>query len=108
MCPPGSSSKHPGFGAVGNGDHEIFLCVDCQGGRDADSHAQADHWNTGGAWVSLWVGSVDAVDAAHEVAMREGLLVTCPPADMPWNVRECHIQHPDGHVFRVSSQIEVE
>jgi hypothetical protein len=30
------------------------------------------------------------------------------PADMPWNVREMHIRHPDGHVFRVSQGIESE
>jgi hypothetical protein len=24
---------------------------------------------------------------------------------MPWNVREMHMRHPDGHVFRVSKGI---
>lgn len=98
----------PGFGAVGNGSCEIFLCHDCQGGRDPTKHAREDDWNTGGAWMSVWVSSPAAVDDVHELAMREGVLVTCPPTDMPWNVRECHIQHPDGHVFRVSSPTGVE
>lgn len=92
----------PDFGAVGNGRYEIFLCTDGQGGRDTINKARADYWNTGGTWMSLWVPSPAAVDAVHELALKEGLLVTCPPADMPWNVRECHIQHPDGHVFRIS------
>jgi hypothetical protein len=24
---------------------------------------------------------------------------------MPWGVREMHVRHPDGHVFRVSQGI---
>jgi len=98
----------PDFGAVGNGRHEIFLCYNCQGGRDSVKRARADDWNTGGSWMSLWVSSPAAVDAVHELALRERLLVTCPPTDMPWNVRECHIQHPDGHVFRISCPVGLE
>jgi len=98
----------PDFGAVGNGQYEIFMCDNCQGGRDEVTRARPDSWHTGGVWMSLWVPSPAAVDAVYDVAVREGLLVTCPPADMPWNVRECHIQHPDGHVFRVSCTIAVE
>jgi hypothetical protein len=26
--------------------------------------------------------------------------------DMPWNVREMHVRHPDGHVFRISQGLE--
>jgi hypothetical protein len=26
--------------------------------------------------------------------------------DMPWNVREMHVLHPDGHVLRVSKESE--
>jgi predicted lactoylglutathione lyase len=92
----------PAFGAVGNGTYEIFLCNNCQGGRDRNSRAHPDNWTTGGVWMSLWVAARAMVDAVHAAAVREGLLVTCPPTDMPWNVRECHIQHPDGHVFRAS------
>jgi hypothetical protein len=25
---------------------------------------------------------------------------------MPWHVREMHLRHPDGHVFRVSQGLE--
>jgi hypothetical protein len=25
---------------------------------------------------------------------------------MPWGVREMHVRHPDGHVFRISKGIE--
>lgn len=92
----------PNFGAVGSGTCEIFLRLDCQGGRDPVTQARPDSWHTGGAWMSVWVPSPAAVDATHALAVREGLHVTCPPGDMPWGVRECHIQHPDGHVFRIS------
>ncbi len=52
-----------------------------------------------GAWISIWV---DDVDAVHECALAEGIEVTFPPTDEPWNVREMHVRHPDGHVFRIS------
>jgi len=34
--------------------------------------------------------------------------VTFPPTDMPWNVRETHLRHPDGHVFRISRGLSEE
>jgi uncharacterized glyoxalase superfamily protein PhnB len=55
-----------------------------------------------GMWMSVWVSDVDAV---HARCIEEGLDVTSPPADMPWNTREMHVRHPDGHVFRVSCEI---
>jgi len=45
---------------------------------------------------------VDDVDEVHRQCVVEGLDVTFAPANMPWNVREMHVRHPDGHVFRVS------
>ena len=32
-----------------------------------------------------------------------GMTVTYPPTDEPWGVREFHLRHPDGHMFRVSA-----
>jgi uncharacterized glyoxalase superfamily protein PhnB len=49
--------------------------------------------------MSIWV---DDVDAVHERALGAGLEITHPPTDEPWNVREFHVRHPDGHVFRIS------
>ncbi len=91
------------FGAVTAGDNEIFLCRDGQGGRGRgenrstrdDAEQQADK----GVWVAIWV---DDVDAVHERALAAGLEITHPPTDEPWNVREFHVRHPDGHVFRIS------
>jgi hypothetical protein len=47
--------------------------------------------------MSAWV---DDVDETHEQCVAAGLEVTFPPTDMLWNVREMHLRHPDGHVFR--------
>ena len=49
--------------------------------------------------AALWV---DDVDAVHERCTAEGLEITYPPTNEPWGVREMHVRHPDGHVFRIS------
>jgi uncharacterized glyoxalase superfamily protein PhnB len=87
-CPP--DAEKPTFGAVALGEYEIFLCLDGQGGR-------GEH----GAWMSLWVDDVDAIRAT---CAKEGLEVISAPEDKPWGVREMHVRHPDGHVFRVSAE----
>lgn len=94
----------PSFGAVGSGECEIFLCHRGQGGRGYGSGKttfgpDGDHTGDKGSWMSLWV---DDVDAVHRRCVEQGLEVAFPPTDMPWNVREMHLRHPDGHVFRIS------
>ena len=81
----------PTFGAVCSGHYEIFLC---QGGQGKD-----------GTWMSLWV---DDVDAVHAECVAQGIEVTMPPTDEPWNVREMHVRHPDGHTFRIGRGLEEE
>lgn len=95
-----------GFGSVCSGDVEIFLCEDAQGGRgkgDNKSTSGAGERGDSGVWMSLWV---DSVDEAFVLCQKVGVEITCPPADMPWKVREMHIRHPDGHVFRVGHVID--
>ena len=90
-----------GFGSVCCGESEIFLCQDGQGGRGkgANKTTSGDGERSDkGVWMSLWV---DSVDDAHQLCQQAGIEITFPPTDMPWNVREMHIRHPDGHVFRV-------
>ena len=53
------------------------------------------------------VGVVD-VDEVHRQCVAAALDVTFPPTNMPWNVREMHVRHPDGHVFRVSKGLNNE
>jgi catechol 2,3-dioxygenase-like lactoylglutathione lyase family enzyme len=85
----------PNFGSVGVGRHvKIFLCLNGQGGRGKD-----------GAWMSIWV---DDVDAIYEQCIANGVEVTIPPMDKPWNAREMNVRHPDGHTFRIAEQLEEE
>jgi uncharacterized glyoxalase superfamily protein PhnB len=75
-----------GFAAVGADGSEIFLCLDGQGGRG--EHA---------TWMSVFV---DDVDALYETCITEDVRVVMAPQDEPWDVREMHVQHPDGHILR--------
>lgn len=98
----------PEFGCVYSGSCEIFLCQDAQGGRGRGSAARtfgpdADENADQGVWMSIWI---DDVDAIHQHCLEQGLEVTWPPEDMPWRVREMHVRHPDGHVFRVSQNLD--
>ena len=98
----------PDFGSVQSGDCDIFLCVNGQGGRGrgANTSTFGPDWDVvsdKGSWVCV---SVDDVDAVHRQCVAAHLDVTFPPTDMPWNFREMHVRHPDGHVFRVGTGIE--
>ena len=53
--------------------------------------------------MTWWVETHAEVDAMHAVALKHGLIVTYPPTDEPWGVREFHLRNPDGHMFRVSA-----
>ncbi len=98
------------FGAVGNGGAEIFLCRNNQGARGAPTPSDpSDPWNEPtGTWMSWMLGSPAEVDEAHALAVQHGLVVTWPPSDMPWNMREFHVRHPDGHTFRVGAPLSEE
>ena len=98
------------FGGVCAGDAQIFLCLNGQGGRGRSTRPmtfgpQSDESAEKGVWMSIWV---DDVDAVHARCLEHGLEVTWPPTDMPWNAREMHVRHPDGHVFRISQGIDSE
>jgi len=95
----------PTFGGVCSGHCEIFLCLNGQGGRGKSSLPTTrgdDDAEDQGVWMSIWV---DDVDAVHRRCLEQGLEVTWPPTDEPWGVREMHVRHPDGHVFRISRGI---
>ena len=96
----------PTFGAVTSGDAEIFLCQNCQGARGGPMPREAWDNQTGSVWMTWWLPSPAEVDAMYELALKLGIVAPWPPTDMPWNVRECHIRHPDGHTFRVSANLE--
>jgi uncharacterized glyoxalase superfamily protein PhnB len=50
--------------------------------------------------MSIWVNNLDAT---YERCVAEQLDITHPPTEEPWGVREFHVRHPDGHVFRMSN-----
>ena len=96
-----------GFAAVGSGECEIFLSLNGQGGRGRGPNTRTfgpggDETADCGMWMSVWV---DDVDAVHAQAIAAQVDVVFDPQDMPWGVRECHIRHPDGHVFRLSQSL---
>ena len=97
------------FGAVRSGVCTIFLCHDGQGGRGKSTltTTKGEEGETGdkGMWMSIWV---DDVNLIHRHCLEQGIEVTMPPTDEPWGVREMHIRHPDGHVFRISRGTEEE
>lgn len=95
------------FGGVCSGNAEIFLCLGGQGGRGRGANtttfgAANSETADRGVWMSLWVEDVDSV---YEACQQQQIEVTWPPEDMPWNVREMHVRHPDGHVFRIGQSL---
>jgi uncharacterized glyoxalase superfamily protein PhnB len=101
------SNEHgeAGFGSVCSGDTTIFLCRGAQGSRGTREPASPGDDETDGVWMSWWMGSPEDVDELHEMAVRNGCMVTHPPTNEPWGIREFHLRHPDGHMFRVSSPL---
>lgn len=96
------------FGGVCSGECEIFLCQGGQGGYGRGTNLQTfdlpdSETADKGVWMSWWV---DDVDEVYQHCLANDIEVTWPPTDMPWNVREMHIRHPDGHVFRVGKSLE--
>jgi uncharacterized glyoxalase superfamily protein PhnB len=51
---------------------------------------------------------VDDVGEVYQHCLSQGHEVTWPPTDMPWYLREMHVRHPDGHVFRIGHGLEEE
>jgi len=94
----------PTFASIHSGNCEIFICLNGQGGRGRGElpptfRSFPNETVDRGAWISIWV---DDVDAVYKLCLEQGIEVTREPSDMPWDVRELHICHPDGHIFRVS------
>jgi predicted lactoylglutathione lyase len=87
----GMHSSAPTFASIQAGDDaEIFLCLDGQGARPI--------------WISWFLSSREELDAAHARAVELGYEIAQEPIDEPWGMREFHLRHPDGHVFRISAE----
>ena len=103
------NSSHIWCSRIGQGRLHLSLSRGAGGrGRGANTttfQRDGDEKADKGVWMSVWVGDVDEM---HRHCVAAALEVTFPPTDMPWNVREMHLRHPDGHVFRVSRGFESE
>lgn len=91
------------FGSVCADDAQIFLCRGGQGSRGTIMPRWPGDDMTDGVWMSWWIDSVPSLDELHATAVSLGYVVTMPPTNEPWGVREFHLRHPDGHMFRVST-----
>lgn len=98
----------PTFGAVGRDKSTIFMCLNGQGGRGKGTNTttfQVDGDEAGdeGVWMCIFV---DDVEEVYQQCVAAGLEITLPPTDVPWGMREMHLRHPDGHVFRVGQGLD--
>jgi hypothetical protein len=93
----------PTFGAVISGKTEIFLCENGQGARGGPLPREPWDDSAGSTWMTWWLPNPADVDQVYARAVELGVMAPLPPTDMPWNVRECHLRHPDGHTFRVTA-----
>ena len=95
-----------GAKAGDEGSAQIFLCCNGQGSRGTIMPRWPGDDMTDGVWMSWWIDSRASLDALHAECVARGYTVTMPPTDEPWGVREFHLRHPDGHMFRLSCGIE--
>jgi uncharacterized glyoxalase superfamily protein PhnB len=86
----GMHSSQPTFASIQSGDAEIFLCLNGQGER--------------GMWISWFLWSLEELEVVHTQAAELGYEISQEPTDEPWGMREFHLRHPDGHVFRISAE----
>lgn len=93
------------FGSVSSGECEIFLCRGAQGSRGSTTLQHVRDEDTGGVWMTWWLSQPSEVNEAHALAVQHGMIVSWPPTDYPWGVRECGLVHPDGHTFRISAAL---
>jgi uncharacterized glyoxalase superfamily protein PhnB len=103
---PADANSPVNFASVTCDDHEIFLCRGGQGGRGKGSNVatfgpEGDETSDKGVWMSIFVEDLDEV---HDRCVNSGLEITYPPTKEPWGVREMHVRHADGHVFRISTR----
>jgi uncharacterized glyoxalase superfamily protein PhnB len=51
--------------------------------------------------MSWFLPNREELDAAYALARELGYEISLEPTDEPWGIREFHVQHPDGHRFRI-------
>ena len=86
----GMQSTRPTFASIQAGHAEVFLCFDNQGARPV--------------WMSWFLPSRRELDAVYARAVELSYEIAMEPVDESWGMREFHLHHPDGHIFRVSAE----
>lgn len=92
-----TQSDNPGvptFGEVRRGQAAVMLAQGEQGGP--------------GMWIYPDVHSAAELEALHAEYVRKGALITAPPTDKPWGMREMWVQDLDGHTLRLGAPLEHE
>jgi uncharacterized glyoxalase superfamily protein PhnB len=77
----------PDFACVARDEVELFLSLNPQGAAPA--------------WLSIFVQDVDAL---HEAYRKSGAIISRPPTEYPWGMREMAVEDLDGHRFRLGSE----
>lgn len=67
------------------------------------AHAHRPRVGRGAAWSSVFVKDVDKL---HEELRAKKATIRMPPKDMPWKLREMHVEDEDGNVIRFGSAIK--
>lgn len=79
----------PDFAAVKRGNAVYFMCEGCQG--------------RGASWSMAFVKDVDAL---YDELRAKKAIVRMPPKDMPWKLRELHVEDEDGNVIRFGAELK--
>lgn len=79
------------FGAAGRLTGVVFFL----GGAGLELSRSGARPATLGRGLVMWL-QVPDVDAEHERLAGVGATVRQPPTEMPWGLRECWIEDPDG------------
>jgi uncharacterized glyoxalase superfamily protein PhnB len=68
-------------------------CPDERPASELENHSYFAYWN------------IDDVDQFYKEIVARGALVTSPPTDKPWGLREFGLRTPDGHRITCGSEI---
>lgn len=81
----------PDFACVHRGDVSFFL----------------DHGDQSavGARHSIFLHSLDDLEALHHEYRQSGATIVEPPEDKPWGMREMLVSDPDGNTFRIGTWV---
>jgi PhnB protein len=81
------------------GDSRIML------GEEFPEMGATSPQSLGGTTGGLFIYHED-VDAAHDRAVKAGLISKQPPTDMFWGDRYCKLEDPFGHSWSIGTHIE--